>query len=62
MTERLKHSKRRRGIQVVKFEDDAREAWDVIAMETHEALVGQIYSQTFLDKINALLAEYRKSK
>ena len=50
------------GIQVVAFEDDARETWDVIAMETHKALVGQIYSQPFLDKINALLAAYRKSK
>ena len=50
------------GIQVVKFEDDAREAWDVIATETHKALVGQIYSQTFLDKINALLEDYRKNK
>ena len=50
------------GIQVVAFEDDAREAWDAIAVETHKALVGEIYSQAFLDKINALLAEYRKSK
>lgn len=50
------------GIQIVEFEDDAREAWDAIAMETHKALVGQIYSQTFLDKINALLEEYRKSR
>ena len=50
------------GIQVVKFEDDAREAWDAIAVETHKALVGEIYSQAFLDKINALLEEYRKNK
>ena len=50
------------GIQVVEFEDDAREAWDVIAMETHKALVGQIYSQEFLDKINALLEAYRKNQ
>ena len=50
------------GIQVVKFEDDAREAWDAIAAETHNALVGQIYSQEFLDKINTLLEEYRQNK
>ena len=50
------------GIQVVEFEDDAREAWDAIAMETHKALVGQIYSQEFLDKINALLEAYRKNQ
>lgn len=50
------------GLQVVAFEDDAREAWDVIAVETHKALVGQIYSQEFLDKINALLEEYRKNQ
>ena len=50
------------GLQVVEFEDDAREAWDAIASETHQALVGQIYSQEFLDKINALLEAYRKTK
>jgi len=50
------------GIQIVAFEDDAREAWDVISMETHKALVGQIYSQAFLDKINALLEDYRKNQ
>ena len=50
------------GLQIVAFEDDAREAWDAIAAETHKALVGEIYSQDFLDKINALLEEYRKSK
>ncbi len=50
------------GLQIVEFEDDAREAWDVIAAETHKALVGQIYSQEFLDKINALLEEYRKKQ
>ena len=50
------------GIQIIEFEDDAREAWDAIAMETHKALVGQIYSQAFLDKINALLENYRKNK
>ena len=50
------------GIKIVEFEDDAREAWDVIAAETHQALVGQIYSQDFLDKINALLKEYREKK
>lgn len=48
------------GIQVVEFKDDSREAWDVIAAETHKALVGEIYSQAFLDKINALLQEYRE--
>ena len=50
------------GLEIVKFEDDAREAWDAIAVETHNALVGQIYSKEFLDKINALLEEYRKDK
>ena len=47
------------GIKVVEFKEDARKAWDAIAVETHNALVGEIYSQTFLDKINALLQEYR---
>ena len=48
------------GIKVVEFEDDAREAWDAIAVETHKILVGEIYSQASLDKINALLQEYRE--
>ena len=56
----LEALQKKAGIQVVKFEDDAREAWDAIAAETHKALVGEIYSQEFLDKINALLQEYRK--
>ena len=50
------------GIKVVEFEDDATKAWDVIAAETHKAFVGDIYSQEFLDKINALLQEYRSKK
>ena len=50
------------GIQIVKFEDDALEAWDAIAAKTHQELVGEIYSQEFLDKINKLLSEYRKKK
>ena len=50
------------GIQIVKFEDKAVEAWDAIAAETHKALVGDVYSQEFLDKINMLLSEYRKKK
>lgn len=49
------------GIKVVEFKEDARQAWEAIAVETHNALVGEIYSQTFLDKINALLQEYRKN-
>ena len=56
----LEALQKKAGIEVVEFEDDSREAWDVIAMETHKALVGEIYSQEFLDKINALLQEYRK--
>ena len=56
----LEALQKKAGIQVVEFEDDAREAWDAIAVETHKALVGEIYSQEFLDKINALLQEYRK--
>ena len=47
------------GIEVVEFEDESRDAWDAIAVETHNALVGEIYSQAFLDKINALLQKYR---
>lgn len=46
------------GIKVVEFEEE--EAWDTLAVETHKALVGEIYSQAFLDKINALLQEYRE--
>ena len=56
----LEALQKKAGIQVVEFEDDAREAWDAIAVETHKALVGEIYSQEFLDKINALLQEYRE--
>jgi TRAP-type C4-dicarboxylate transport system substrate-binding protein len=56
----LEALQKKAGIEVVEFEDDAREAWDVIAAETHKALVGEIYSQEFLDKINALLQEYRE--
>jgi TRAP-type C4-dicarboxylate transport system substrate-binding protein len=52
----------RAGIKIVEFQDSARDAWDAIAAETHNALVGQIYSQEFLDKINALLREYREKK
>lgn len=48
------------GIQLVEFEADAQEVWDAIAAETHQALVGEIYSQTFLDKINAVLKAYRE--
>ena len=50
------------GIKVVKFEEEALEAWDALAAETHKAFVGEIYSQEFLDKINALLKEYRAKK
>ena len=56
----LEALQKKAGIEVVEFEDDSREAWDVIAAETHKALVGEIYSQAFLDKINALLQEYRE--
>ena len=56
----LEALQKKAGIEVVEFEDDAREAWDVIAVETHKALVGEIYSQAFLDKINTLLQEYRE--
>ncbi|MDE0686368.1 MAG: hypothetical protein OXI63_25875, partial [Candidatus Poribacteria bacterium] len=58
----LEALQKKAGIQVVEFEGDSREAWDAIAAETHNALVGEIYSQAFLDKINALLEEHRKSK
>ena len=50
------------GIEIVKFEDDAVETWDSLATETHQALVGEIYPQEFLDKINKLLSEYRENK
>ncbi len=50
------------GIQQVEFEDDALAAWDAIAVDTQNALVGEIYSQEFLDKINALLREYREKQ
>ena len=50
------------GIEIIKFEDDALKAWDVIAAETHKELVGEIYSQEFLDKINALLNEFREKQ
>ncbi|MDE0088414.1 MAG: TRAP transporter substrate-binding protein DctP, partial [Candidatus Poribacteria bacterium] len=50
------------GIQIIEFQESSLEAWDAIAVETHNALVGQIYSQEFLDKINALLREYREKK
>ncbi len=50
------------GIQKVEFEGDALEAWDAIAVETQNTLVGEIYSQEFLDKINALLHEYREKQ
>ncbi len=56
----LEALQKKAGIEVVEFEDDSREAWDVIATETHKALVGEIYSQAFLDKINTLLQEYRE--
>lgn len=56
----LEALQKKAGIEVVEFEDASREAWDAIAMETHNALVGEIYSQAFLDKINALLQEYRE--
>ncbi len=50
------------GIKVIKFEDDSIETWNTLATETHQALVGEIYSQEFLDKINKLLSEYREKK
>ena len=50
------------GIQQIDFEDDALAAWDAIAVDTQNALVGEIYSQEFLDKINALLQEYREKQ
>ncbi len=48
------------GIKIVEFDEDALETWDAIAVETQNALVGDIYSQAFLDKIRALLQEYRE--
>ena len=56
----LEALQKKAGIQVVEFEDDSRKAWDAIAAETHKTLVGEIYSQAFLDKINALLQAYRE--
>ena len=56
----LEALQKKAGIQVVEFDGDSQEAWDAIAVETHKALVGEIYSQAFLDKINALLQEYRE--
>ena len=56
----LEALEKKAGIEVVEFEDDSREAWDAIATETHKALVGEIYSQAFLDKINTLLQAYRE--
>ncbi len=56
----LEALQKKAGIEVVEFEDESREAWDAIAIDTHNALVGEIYSQAFLDKINALLQEYRE--
>lgn len=56
----LEALQKKAGIEVVEFEAGDREAWDALAMETHTALVGEIYSQAFLDKINALLQEYRE--
>ena len=50
------------GIKLVEFEADAQEAWDILAAETHKTLVGQIYSQEFLDKISNLLKEYREKQ
>ena len=50
------------GIKVVEFEDDATKTWDTIATDTHQALIGDIYSQEFLDKINGLLKDYRAKK
>ena len=58
----LEALQKKAGIEVVEFEEDSQKAWDVIAVETHNALVGEIYSQAFLDKINTLLQEYRKGK
>lgn len=54
--------KAKAGLQIVKFDDEAREAWDAISLETQNSLVGEIYSQEFLDKINKLLEEYRSKK
>ncbi len=56
----LEALQKKAGIEVVKFEESDRDAWDALAVETHNALVGEIYSQEFLDKINALLQEYRE--
>ncbi len=49
------------GIKLVEFDAVAREELDKIAIETHNGLVGKIYSQAPLDRINALLREYRES-
>ena len=58
----LEALQKKAGIQLVAFEEDSRKAWDAIAVQTHSALVGEIYAQEFLDKINALLEEYRNSQ
>ncbi len=50
------------GIKMVEFEPAAQEELDKIASETHNALVGEIYSQALLAQINALLREYRESQ
>lgn len=56
----LEALQKKAGIEIVEFEESSREAWDAIAIDTHNALVGEVYSQAFLDKINALLQEYRE--
>ena len=50
------------GIKMVEFDSASREELDKIASETHNALVGEIYSQALLDQINALLREYRENQ
>ena len=55
----LEALQKKAGIEVVEFAESDRDAWDALAVETHNALVGEIYSQEFLDKINKLLQEYR---
>ena len=58
----LEALKKKAGLEVVEFEAADRAAWDAIALETHEALVGDTYSAAFLEKITAALKVYREQK
>jgi hypothetical protein len=49
------------GIQVITIGDSERERWNTRCAQMRDELAGEIYPQSLLEQVNALLKAYRSS-